>query len=224
VAGRAIGTEAAVVDFAGDFETHLTVRCGEHELDALARWAGERGLKFTHIELSRGRVVAQPMLTLRGTGTFAAARAAAEDAAARLCTAGFEVTRLKIEAAPWNEGVPVSDEDAVRLGPGRYFEHHLKLLLASGFDAAALAGAVVPHAAHLSHNVRRLRADGARERFVTQRCRLVGARTAGRRLEMLTSALNAKGYEIAAVEREYVVFDGDESLDEGWIDEEGRPA
>lgn len=211
--------------FAGDFETHVTVRCAEEKVDRLARWAGSRGLKFTHIVLERGRVVSQPMLTLRGSGGFTEVGRAAAETVTALRADRYDVTRLKIEAAPWCRGVPESDEAAAELGPGRYFEHHLKLALPPGFDGAApaaLAALVTPHAAHLSRNARRTRADGVREWFVTQRCRLVGAETAERRLGSLTAALLAEGYDIVDVEREFVVFDDDESLDEGWIEEAGR--
>ncbi|WP_067477404.1 hypothetical protein [Actinomadura hibisca] len=208
------------MDFTGDFETHLTVSCPAAEIDAVERWAAERGLKFAHIVLDRGRVPSQPMLTLRTRGTLDAARARAEDVAARLRADGHPVTRLKIEASPFNAGVPEHDADAP--DPGRYyFEHHVKLLLDPAADTAALAAAARPHAAHLSRNARRVRADGRHERFVTQRCRGVGSRTAVRRLEALVAALD--GHEIVSVEREYVVFDGDASLDDGWIEEETRP-
>ncbi|WP_103938833.1 hypothetical protein [Thermomonospora echinospora] len=207
------------MDFTGEFETHLTVRCGERRLEALARWAAAHGHGFAHIVLDRGRVVSQPMLTLRGTGTLAEVMAAAGRTAAALRADGFEVTRSKVEAAPWNRGVPADDAEAAELGPGRYFEHHLKLLLEPGFDAAALTALVAPHAARLSRNARRVRADGVAERFVTQRCRLVGAPAAERRLAALVAALRERHHRIAEVEREFVVFDGDESLDDGWIDE-----
>ncbi|MEU5884455.1 hypothetical protein [Spirillospora sp. NPDC047279] len=207
---------SALHDFAGDFETHLTVAA--RDLAALESWAAPRGLKVVHIVLERGRTPSQPMLTLRTTGTLTEARERAADTAAGLRAAGCAVTRTKIEAAPWNEGVPRTDDE--EQAPGRYFEHHVKLLL--GADAGglpALAGLVVRHEAHLSRNARRVRADGLQERFVTQRCRAVGSLTAGRRLDALTAVLRAAGHEIASVEREYVVADDAESLDDGWITE-----
>ncbi|MBD2900607.1 hypothetical protein amrb99_96120 [Actinomadura sp. RB99] len=206
------------MDFAGDFETHVTVRPAA--AGAVAGWAVARGLKFVHIVLERGRVASQPMLTLRTRGTLDDALADAARTAADLRADGFEVARVKVEAAPWNAGVPADDADA--LGPAYYFEHHLKLLLEPGFDAGALAGAARPHAAHLSRNARRVRADGREERFVTQRCRCVGSRTAARRLDALAGALRARGHEIVSVEREFVVHDGDASLDDGWIEEPAR--
>lgn len=208
--------------FTGDFEAHLTVRCGERDAEALARWAEVRGLKFVHIVLDRGRSPSQPMLTLRARGTLEDAMAATERTARALAGDGFDVVRTKVEAAPWNEGVPRTDRDAAALGPGRYFEHHVKVLQAPGEDHAGLDALVAPHAAHLSRNARRVRADGVAERFVTQRCRLVGDATAERRLDALIAALRGRGVRIAEVEREFVVHDSDESWDAGWIEEAPR--
>ncbi|MER7844152.1 hypothetical protein ABTZ03_09405 [Kitasatospora sp. NPDC096077] len=231
-------------DVRGAFEVHLTVGPGAAE--ALAAWAAGHGqghghdddhgprLKFTHILLDRGASPSQPMLTLRADGTLAEAAAVTARVGARLGRAGFTVLRAKIEATPWAEGVPVSDEDAVSHGAGRYFEHHVKLLLPApaptpsnvpGADPARLAELTelaVRHGAHLSRNPRRVRADGRREWFVTQRCRLVGLDTAGRRLAELLRDLAADGREITSVEREFVVVDSDGTLDAGWITEHGH--
>ncbi|MES4900835.1 MULTISPECIES: hypothetical protein [unclassified Streptomyces] len=213
----------------GEFEIHLTVDPVGGRADApspyrsLERYAAGRGWKFVHIVLDRGQVPSQPMLTLRADGALPTARSAAEAAAAGLAGAGFPVVRTKIEAAPWAAGVPASDEDGRALGPRYYFEHHVKLLLDTPGAAPALAGLAAAHAAHLSRNARRVRPDGRAERFLTQRCRLVGRDTAGRRLEALTAALRAGGGggpEILSVEREFVVYDSDESLDAGWMAEE----
>ncbi|MFI9205405.1 hypothetical protein [Streptomyces sp. NPDC053048] len=207
----------------GDFEAHLTVRADGDPgaVDALARYAAGRGVKFTHILLERGRTPSQPMLTLRRSGDVDEVRAAVEAEGDALRAVGFDVVRVKLEAAPWAEGVPGSDEEAVALGGRYYFEHHIKLLLPPGADTTALAHVSGRHTAHLSRNARRVRADGRAERFVTQRCRLVGRRTAGARLDALVAAVRAHCDEIASVEREFVVHDSDEALDAGWIDEEG---
>ncbi|MFI9236292.1 hypothetical protein [Streptomyces sp. NPDC053079] len=208
----------ATVSFSGDFEAHLTVR---GDATRFERHAAAHGLKFIHIVLDRGHTPSQPMVTLRGSGTLAAVRDDVERGARALRDAGFEVVRAKVEAAPWAEGVPESDEAAVALGARYYFEHHIKLLLPPGADAAPLAELASGHCAHLSRNARRVRADGRAERFVTQRCRMVGRRTAGARLDALTAAIRAAGYEMASAEREFVVYDSDASLDAGWISEEG---
>ncbi|MFJ7279062.1 hypothetical protein [Kitasatospora sp. NPDC098663] len=208
---------------------HLTVEPGAAE--ALAGWAEGHGLKFTHILLARGAAPSQPMLTLRANGSLDEVAAATSGTTGRLARAGFTVLRTKIEATPWAAGVPVSDEDALPHGARRYFEHHVKLLLPDPLPTADLADLADParladlaelavhHGAHLSHNPRRIRDDGRREWFVTQRCRLVGLSTAGRRLEALLQGLAADGREVVSVEREFVAVDSDEALDEGWISE-----
>ncbi|MGI8336555.1 hypothetical protein ACRYCC_41995 [Actinomadura scrupuli] len=220
------GSGAAVFtgDFEGDFEAHVTVRCAEREHDALDRWAASRGLKFSHIVLDRGRVVSQPMLTLRGTATLDLAGAAARELAAALGTAGYDVARTKIEMTPWSAGVPATDGEAAVLGAGFYFEHHIKLALTPGTETGTLAALAARHGAHVSRNARRIRQDGVQERFVTQRCRMAGTATAQRRLRELTAALLGRHHTIVGVEQEFVVFDSDASLDHGWIDEHAAGA
>ncbi|MEY9856265.1 hypothetical protein ABH935_001869 [Catenulispora sp. GAS73] len=196
----------------GDFEFHITV--SGDDAAGLAAWAGERGVKFTHIVLARGETVSQPMLTLPGAGTVAAVLADAEAMAGELREAGFQVTRVKVESSPFADGVPVTAEQAV---DDKYFEHHVKLLLPPGVDEAALADLVMPHGAHLSRNARRVRDDGRAERFVTQRCHRVGTDTAVADLDQLIATLHDAGHELVSVEREYVVHDSSPAVDAGWI-------
>ncbi|MET9392071.1 hypothetical protein ABZY20_17000 [Streptomyces sp. NPDC006624] len=194
------------------YESHVTVRCGgPGESARLDRWAAAGGYKLTHIVLARGRMRDQPMLTLSGSPSYAAEAARVRQVAARLRADGFDPVRVKIESSPWAEEVPRQPCD-----DGRYFEHHVKLLLAADTDLAALAERVVPHGAHLSWNARRVR--GARhERFVTQRCRAVDAEGAGRALERLLADLG--GFDVRDVEREFVLHDSDLTVDDGWLQE-----
>jgi hypothetical protein len=200
--------------FASLYESHVTVRCADpDERERLRRWAASNGVKLTHIVLARGRTREQPMLTLSGSSSYGEQAERARDVVARLRSDGFEPVRVKTECTPWAAEVPA------RLGGDdeRYFEHHVKLLLAADTDLAALAARVVPHGAHLSWNALRTRADARHERFVTQRCRGVGAEGAGRALERLLAELD--GRVVLSVEREFVLHDSDLSLDEGWITE-----
>ncbi|MFF1869254.1 hypothetical protein [Kitasatospora herbaricolor] len=207
--------------FTGEFEIHVTVRCEGRELHRLGRWAADRGVKFTHIVLARGRTTSQPMLTLGGPGTLRELRRTARATAAELRDAGFEPIRVKIEATPWTSGVPATDAAAARLGPAFYFEHHLKVLLGPGAGREDLAGVSGAHTAHVSWNARRTDPAGRQERFVTQRCHGVGLDTAGGRLARLIGAVSGAGFEIVSVEREFVVSDSDLTVDHGWI-EDGR--
>ncbi|MCX5596978.1 hypothetical protein OOK29_02385 [Streptomyces phaeochromogenes] len=205
----------------------MTVRCDSAaESERLRCWAAGAGLKLTHIVLARGRMPSQPMVTLTGSPSYAAESARAREVAAHLRADGFVPVRVKIESSPWAPEVP--REPCGTGGDERYFEHHVKLLLDADTDLDALAARVVPHGAHLSWNARRVRdseIDGTggtgrrHERFVTQRCRGVDAEGAGQLLELLLTELC--GFEVADVEREFVLHDSDLSVDDGWIEEAG---
>jgi hypothetical protein len=207
-----------VTEFAGEFETHVTVQADDPaRLDALRAWAEAGGLTFHHIILDRGLTPSQPMVTRRGRGDLAGELAHAAALAARLSADGFPVCRVKVEAAPDAAGVPAADADAAR-HPARYFEHHVKLLLAPDAAPGPLAAVAAGHAARVSRNARRVRADGRAERFVTQRCYDAGRATARGRLDALVAALAAGGYAVLSVEQEYVVHDTAPGVDAGWLD------
>jgi hypothetical protein len=205
-------------EFTGEFETHLTVSPdGDH--GRLASWAGQHGIKYARIVLDRGRTPDQPMLTVRGRGTLSAQRDTARSWVVRLAGAGFPVTRLKIEASPFNQEVPRTATDAAALPPGCYFEHHIKLILTEPEQVDRARAVGERHAAHLSRNARRTLADGSHHRFVTQRCRDVGLPEARRRLDALLAELSAEGFAAVETEAEFVVVDDNPGLDAGWIDE-----
>lgn len=210
-----------MADFAGEFETHVTVRADDPaRLDALRAWADARGVTFHHIVLDRGLSPSQPMVTRRGRGDLPGQLAAAADLIAGLTADGFSVCRVKVEAAPGNAGVPATEADAARQ-PGRYFEHHLKLLLDPAADLGPLTALAAGHAARLSRNVRRVRSDGLVERFVTQRCHAAGRATARGRLDSLLADLVACGHAVVSVEEEYVVHDTAPGVDAGWLEPGG---
>lgn len=199
-----IGRMSEKIGAMSSYETHVTVRCPDPaSLARLDAWAGARELKVTHIVLARGRMVSQPMLTLRD-------RTGHESLVPRLRAAGFDPVRVKVETVPWTTDRP---------GPGGgYFEHHLKLRLPAAYDHAALESLVVPHGAHLSWNARRVLPGGTHERFVTQRWRGTAA-GATEACDALVAALGTAGYEIRSEEREFVLYDSDLSVDDGWIEE-----
>lgn len=205
-------------DVSGDFEIHLTVR--ESHVGSLAAFTQRNGLTYVEIVLDRGQQVRQPMATARCGGTLAEALTVARNWRDAMRLAGLDVRRTKVEAAPWNTGVPQADADAAADPDERYFEHHVKLLLpdATPERLAGLTDLATPHEARLSRNARRVRGDGREERYVTQRCRRVGQGTARERLEALLLALRGAGHEVIEVEEEYVVSDDAVGLDSGWLE------
>ena len=106
--------------------------------------------------------------------------------ATRLRAAGFDVTRVKLEAVVTNEGVPDTEEEVQRFPAGNYFEFHVKTTLpAVGADLEALRARCERHGAHLSRNARKVREDGASERFVTLRVKGLGRLNADARFKAL---------------------------------------
>ncbi|MER7247580.1 nucleotidyl transferase AbiEii/AbiGii toxin family protein [Kribbella sp. NPDC000426] len=200
----------------GDFEVHLTF---ETFFRGAASFAERHGLKFSDIVLDRGAQPLQPMVTVRASGTLEQMERLGREWTAKVQEENrfHSPVRIKIEAAPWNQGVPVEDVDAV---DGRYFEHHVKLLLpdAAAGTLIALGSLLEPHQARLSRNARRHRDDGRHERFATQRCHHVGRTTSTARLEAMVIALREGGYEILEVEEEYVAYDSNLQLDHGWLE------
>jgi hypothetical protein len=202
-----------VTDISGDFELHITG--DEYRVDAMREFATEHGLKFSHIVLDRGVNTSQPMLTVRGSGTLIE-----QIALGRQWSRRIGGHRLTVEAAPDNVGVPQTDDDAVE---GRYFEHHVKLLLPDDDlrRRIELTALLEPLHARLSRNARRQRPDGAQERFVTQRCHREGRVNARAWLDVLLAKLRETGYPILEVEEEYVAYDSNIRWDSGWLEHQG---
>ncbi len=217
------GGDGAVRQFAGEFETHLTVRAqnrGEGD-DPIRLWRNTTESSTAH-RSRPGTNTGPAHADLSGARASGRAAGDGTEWSQRLQDDGFRVVRLKIEAAPWNADVPETDDEAADLPGHCYFEHHAKLVLSSESQVAAVRALAAPHSAHVSRNARRTSAHGRHERFVTQRCRGVGREEAGRRLDVLLRVLTAAGYEAVEVEKEFVVYDDNPAVDAGWIKGEPR--
>jgi hypothetical protein len=211
-------------DITGDFHVHLTVDAGHVHGAAggLAAVAGRHGLSHTRIVLSHGEVPDQPMLTGRVHGTLPEARARADHWVRALDTEGLRVVRVKVEAAAGNRGVPRHDAQAWSAPPERHFEQHVKVLLDAA-DVPRLTAVATGLGSHVSRNARRVRDDGAEERFVTRRAHGIGLDTARTGLGRLLDGLRDNDFTVIEVEEEYVVHDSNPGTDAGWAGS-GRPA
>ena len=206
------------MEFTGKFETHITVCLDDlKEIEVLQKWSANNGFKFLHIMLDRGVTASQPMLTRYGWGDLTNELNIAIKLGESLKKKGFSVLRTKIEAAPENQGIPQSNSEALNYPLDRYFEHHIKLLLEPSVDLAQLRKLAEQHSAHLSRNVLKIRNDNYQERFITQRCMTVGRVEAQKRLRILLGAISPLGYSLLKVEQEFVVYDSNLKIDEGWI-------
>lgn len=200
----------------GTFEAHVTVACADEA--ALARFEQvclAEGVKCVHILLPRGATTSHPMTASFHRGTRGEALREVHGLAARIVAAGFEVTRVKLEALGANPEIPASDAEAASRPEG-YFELHVKVLVDAG-RLDALRSAAEAEGAHPSRNARKLRSDGRAERFVTLRVGGVGRTGAEARFQRLLDALGRVELRVLSVIREYTVHDSNLELDRGWV-------
>lgn len=129
-----------------------------------------------------------------------------------LATFHVEVVRVKVECA-------TADLSRIDLpaGESHYFETHLKLLLKNDAEVERTRQLSRSTNARLSRNARRVRSDGAVERFMTQRVYSHDLAEADRRREELIANVRRTGIEILEIEAEYVLYDSKLELDRGWL-------
>lgn len=219
VRGSTLANHKAVLmlNYRGNFEIHLTVAETER-LERFQAWCETERCKCVWIVLARGLRMQQPMASWRRAGTILPeVLEEARQRASVLEAAGFRVVRVKIEADPANEQVPMTN-DAASLEPaGCYFEHHVKLRRHVDSGRDLLLQICHRHSAHLSHNAWRKSVDGMEERFVTLRSYQVGCSEAEQQLQNLLAALQVAGEHVLEVESEYSVYDSNLALDDGWL-------
>lgn len=207
--------------YRGDFEVHLTVLAPDKpRLARFQEWCRIRGCKCVWIVLARGGHVEQPMATWRRRDTnLARVLEEAERCARELNRDGTPVVRVKVEAAPHNDEIPLVDADALAHPVENYFEHHVKLLRDKTAPREALVRACERCGAHLSRNAFREAGAGQEERFVTIRSYGVGWVASERQLQQLIAVLKGLGEQIIERESEYCVYDSNIGLDAGWLDQ-----
>ena len=202
----------------GTFEAHVTIVAGDiAERERFRAACTNLGVKCVLIELPQGATRSQPMTSTYHRGDLADVIrevAALADAVRR---AGFEVSRVKLEAVTSNEGVPASDEEAAHFPAGNYFEFHAKVTLPVRADLAPLSALCASHQAHLSSNAFESDDVGC-ERFVSLRVFEAGRVRAERAFDALLADLDGAGYAVTNRLREYTIYDSNRRVDAGWID------
>lgn len=158
------------------------------------------------------------------TGTLDHARAAARADAEVLRAAGLTVIREKIEAAADNPGVPQTADDGARSPADRYIEFHVLIegrerplteddmvaLRGLSREFSAMLRAPVP----LSYNALK-----PAQRFLNLRARGVGLVQAMRPVRELEQRLAAMGQlQVKKVISEYICFDTNRAVDDGWVE------
>lgn len=156
-------------------------------------------------------------------GDVAAAREAVRADAELLRAAGFTVIREKVEALSTNPGVP-SDATAAQASPAdRYFEFHLLIDGPTGplseDDMHALRGLSTEFAGALARPVPlSYNALKPAQRFLNLRARGCGVAEAMQPVERLAAAIAACGLVVRKTIAEYICFDSNRAVDNGWLE------
>jgi hypothetical protein len=231
--------------YKGFFEAHITLaQMQASEMARFAQFCTENAIKPIQIELSRGDFALQQMTSSVHEGEFAQVLAEVQGIAESLRRQDFNVTRVKLEASPFNEGLPTDCAEVAQHPAENYFEHHLKLLLPTRLtpspspkargeilEEAPLLGRGVggeakltqiceAHQAHLSRNAFKHREDGQAERFVTLRHYGLGRQEATEALHALRADIEKNGFQVLKTITEYCVYDDHVGLDANWLTRE----
>jgi hypothetical protein len=186
------------------YEIHLTVAAmATSAWQAFEQRVTSLGGKAMVIELARGDIPLQPMLTLGKAGKLDEVIRFAQALSHELSQSGYPVLRCKIEQDA-NAGLEASHH---------YVEWHGRVEVLEA-DRSRLAGICQQHGGHLSQNAIR----GSNKRYVTVRetddFRQLASRVAG-----LRAAMSEQGWEVGKQQWERVVYDSNLALDSGWLEQ-----
>ncbi len=195
------------------FEVHLTISpCRPDELQDFFALCTQLRWKAIVIDLAP-HVPQQPMTCSRVAGSLSDVYTHAEFGCTQLETAGFSVTRVKIEAAPWNSHVPQDDHERLQHHPTAYFEYHAKLHLPLTGWEATLSTICPMFTAHLSHNALRVTDNGWTERFATIRSHDCGLASFQLHTDRFGHTLQSHGFSVLKTVTEYCIYDTNTALD-----------
>eukprot|EP01118_Nematostelium_gracile_P012107 TRINITY_DN4378_c0_g1_i1.p1 TRINITY_DN4378_c0_g1~~TRINITY_DN4378_c0_g1_i1.p1 ORF type:complete len:230 (-),score=60.98 TRINITY_DN4378_c0_g1_i1:434-1123(-) len=159
------------------------------------------------------------------SGDFATAYAKSLENVEALKSAGFEVVRNKIEALASNEGVPQKENDPMQ--PNLYFEFHI---LVSKLDNSPLE---LEDIDFLVDTSQKLSSDlqlciplswnylKPSQRFLNTRTYNIGREESSKMVDLISTKVIDHNLKIAKVISEYIVYDTNKALDNGWL--EPRP-
>ena len=211
--------------YAGIFEAHITVNApGDFERGRFQRLCEILSVKFVYIELSgkantnADKSSSQAMTASIHRGDIKEVEIELETMIKRIKKHGFQILRVKLEAALENQGVPRNSLEAITKPTQNYFEFHIKTILKKNQKPENLRALALAFDGHLSRNARMIRPDGKREFFITQRFYGTGVERARARLDEFLVGLKTCGYETPGVLKEYTIFDSNTELDRDWME------
>lgn len=177
-------------NYTGTFEAHITVSTVDlGEREKFHRLCINLGIRAILIELPQGVMRSQLLTASYHHGQLKNVLLQVHELAQKLFTAGFAVTRIKIEAMVRNCDVPITDDAAQTLPATNYFEFHVKVILLKHENLQSLREYCCQYHAHLSQNPMKESIDGKQQWFITMRVYGVGLHTARTRFDALPEFL-----------------------------------
>lgn len=207
-----------MLEYEGVFEAHISIApINEEQANIFKNFCEAEGIKAIQIVLARGTTPIQPMSSSIHQGKFSTVKIEVETLVHKIAQLGFEVKRMKIEAAPNNQDIPQTIEDLSRHDSKNYFEHHWKILLQDA-PSEALLKLCEGNKIHFSQNAFKKREDGFSEHFLTLRLYEKGLQEAQQFCEEFTKVLKGQEVEVLKFITEYCVYDDFVQLDEEWLE------
>lgn len=202
----------------GTFESHITVELNNKRTLSLFQTLCQKlKVKCLLIELPSGINNLQPMTSLYHKGNFEPVLKEVQSLAQTIAQEGFKVTRVKIEALVNNLNVPSTDEEAQKF-PKNYFEFHVLATLKTEEEKDKLKALCKNHNAHLSQNAFKQSLLGLNQHFITMRVYNIGKIGAKLEFSKLVNELKKENFNLSNKLQEYIVYDSNTSIDQGWIE------
>ena len=213
-------------DIKGIFEIHITVKCeSDEQINLFTEICKMNNVKPIIIMLTNGENIRQVMTSKFFTGKFTRDLTNTDHSniflkATDLMHTMFDNTilknkieRLKIEALSCSDGVP----SETHTNDDQYFEFHHKIQIKNNDEYLFVKKLVKNHDSRLSSNAFKYDVNGnISHYFVTRRVHKYGRNRALELNDELKNELTIAGYIPLKSESEYVVYDSNFSLDNGW--------
>lgn len=202
----------------GIFEVHITVKCDTNdEMNFFLECCNKNNVKPIIIQLSNGENAQQVMTSSFITGLYKDEILYKTKALVNKLFANTvlqnKIVRVKIESLARNNGVPVLDNDE----EDKYFEFHYKIVIKSDDEYNFIKKFVKDYDARISSNAfKHNQENNVKHYFITKRVHSSGQEYAMKQHFLLNEALSNNGFTPLKSEAEFVVFDSNYNLDNGW--------
>ncbi|CAF1386676.1 unnamed protein product [Didymodactylos carnosus] len=199
----------------GTFEVHITVE--NNDMEHFLNVCKINKLKSIFIHLNNGNNPKQLMTSSYHVGTYSNIVEEIKTLA-NIQFKDFNIIRLKIESLPSNNGIPENDIDKLLFWDinSNYFEFHYKILISSLNQLRRLKKLCITYELYLARNAFKTISINEMYYIITMRLFNVSRVNAFIRNDTIINYLTMNHFPPLKVEREFVVYDSNIDLDNGW--------